>query len=96
MVAAAFFVRGAARYLMPPAFRLPAIRSTTVTPSTGQVLDTGGRIGVPSTVTKITSTESDLCPCLASVVTLQREQDLARLVPKRGLVAAQTVKGTGR
>ena len=34
-------------------------------------------------------------PGLAAVETLQCEQDLARLAPKRGLIAAQPVEGAG-
>jgi len=36
-----------------------------------------------------------LLPGLAAIETLQREQDLTRLTPKRGLIAAQPIKGTG-
>jgi hypothetical protein len=35
-------------------------------------------------------------PRLTSIKTLQREQDLTSLAPKRGLVAAQAVEGVGR
>ena len=35
-------------------------------------------------------------PWLAAVETPQREQDLTRLAPKRGLIAAQPVEGIGR
>src|SRR6516165_3613014 len=35
-------------------------------------------------------------PRFAAVETLQREQDLTGLTPKRGLIAAQPVEGIGR
>jgi len=40
--------------------------------------------------------DSDSFPRLAAVEALQGEQDLARLAPKRGLIAAQPVEGIGR
>ena len=45
---------------------------------------------------EIISSNSDSFPRLAAVEALQGEQDLARLAPKRGLIAAQPVEGIGR
>jgi hypothetical protein len=42
------------------------------------------------------STQPSSFPRFAAFETLQREQDLAGLTPKRGLIAAQPVEGIGR